>query len=101
VKVGTGREPLPARTEIALLELRPGLSLVEAQLSLGRAHQVRAHLAYLGTPVRGDMTYGDSDQPGDGQLRLHAWRVSLVHPTSHQPLRIESPLPTWARVRDE
>ena len=101
VKVGTGREPLPARTEIALLEARKDSSLVEAQLSLGRAHQVRAHLAYLGTPVRGDMTYGDADDCNDGRLRLHAWAVSLVHPTSHTPLHFESPLPDWARVRDE
>jgi 23S rRNA pseudouridine1911/1915/1917 synthase len=103
VRVGAGREPLPARTEIALLEAREDSSLVEARLSLGRAHQVRAHLAYLGTPVRGDMTYGsgDTDNDGDTRLRLHAWAVSLVHPTSHAPLHFESPLPDWARVHDD
>ena len=102
VKVGDGREPLPARTEIVLLEARESSSLVEAQLSLGRAHQVRAHLAYLGTPVQGDMTYGNGDDDGgDGRLRLHAWAVSLVHPTSHAPLHFESPLPDWAHVRSE
>ena len=101
VKVGAGREPLPARTEIALLEARADSSLVEAHLSLGRAHQVRAHLAYLGTPVRGDMTYGNTDESCDGRLRLHAWAVSLVHPTSHAPLHFESPLPDWARLASE
>jgi 23S rRNA-/tRNA-specific pseudouridylate synthase len=46
------------------------------------------------------MTYGnaDTDNDGDTPLRLHAWAVSLVHPTSHAPLHFESPLPDWARV---
>jgi 23S rRNA-/tRNA-specific pseudouridylate synthase len=47
------------------------------------------------------MTYGDGDDGDDGRLRLHAWAVSLVHPTSHAPLHFESPLPDWARLRDE
>lgn len=97
VKVAAGRDPLPARTDLTLVEARDGSSLLEARLSLGRAHQVRAHLAYLGTPVLGDRTYGDGS--GDDPLHLHAWKVSLVHPMTQAPLQIESPLPSWARPR--
>ena len=112
VKLAAGRQPLPARTEITLLENRPGGALVEARLARGRAHQVRAHLAYLGIPVCGDGTYGDvleaaeaakaakaakaAETANDG-LRLHAWIVSIVHPMTSQLLRIEAPPPTWAR----
>jgi 23S rRNA pseudouridine1911/1915/1917 synthase len=100
VRLAAGRQPLPARTEITLLESRPGGALVEALLSRGRAHQVRAHLAYLGIPVAGDGTYGqvdESDGAADSNLRLHARAVSFVHPITLKPLRIEAPLPAWAR----
>jgi 23S rRNA pseudouridine1911/1915/1917 synthase len=100
VKLAAGRQPLPARTEITLLENRPGGALVEARLARGRAHQVRAHLAYLGIPVSGDGTYGEAleaAEAGNHGLRLHAWIVSIVHPMTSQLLRIEAPPPGWAR----
>lgn len=34
-------------------------SLVGLNLITGRSHQLRAHLAYLGNPIVGDMKYGD------------------------------------------
>ena len=97
VKLASGRQPLPARTAVTLLEKRVTLALVEARLSRGRAHQVRAHLAHLGIPVRGDPIYGEAE--ADIGLRLHAWAISLLHPLTARPLRIEAPLPAWARRR--
>jgi 23S rRNA pseudouridine1911/1915/1917 synthase len=94
VKVASGRQPLPARTEVTLLERGDAVALVEARLQRGRAHQVRAHLAHLGVPVRGDSIYGEAEE--ETGLRLHAWRVSLAHPTTGQLLRIEAPAPDWA-----
>ncbi len=38
---------------------RGGLYLVEAELFTGRSHQIRAHLAFLGAPLLGDLKYGD------------------------------------------
>jgi 23S rRNA pseudouridine1911/1915/1917 synthase len=99
VRLASGRRPLPARTEITLLEARASTALVEARLRRGRAHQVRAHLAFLGIPVVGDPIYGEP--AGDAGLRLHAWAVSLVHPITARPLRIEAPLPAWAWRRNE
>jgi 23S rRNA pseudouridine1911/1915/1917 synthase len=96
VLLAAGRQPLPARTEMTLLEMRPGGALVEARLARGRAHQVRAHLAYLGIPVTGDATYGDVEVAIDAGLHLHAWAVSFVHPVTLKPVRIEAPLPAWA-----
>jgi 23S rRNA pseudouridine1911/1915/1917 synthase len=97
VKLASGRHPLAARTELTLVEAREGSALIEARLSQGRAHQVRAHLAYLGIPVLGDPVYGEAES--DGNLRLHAFTVSLLHPITGKPLRIEAPLPGWARRR--
>lgn len=95
VTLGRGRGPLPARTEIRVVEPRGETSLVEARLERGRAHQVRAHLAYVGAPVVGDDLYGEAQQPGD--LRLHASALAFVHPRTGQRLLIEAPPPAWAR----
>ena len=100
VRLAAGRQPLAARTEVTLVESRPGGALVEARLASGRAHQVRAHLSYLGMPVTGDGTYGETneaEQTADHGLHLHAWAISFVHPMTLQPLRIEAPPPGWAR----
>jgi 23S rRNA pseudouridine1911/1915/1917 synthase len=97
VRLAAGRQPLPARTEITLLETRPSGALVEARLAQGRAHQVRAHLAHLGIPVVGDATYGEAEAAAEIGLRLHAWAVSFVHPITLKSLHIEAPLPAWAR----
>jgi 23S rRNA pseudouridine1911/1915/1917 synthase len=93
VVLASGRQPLPARTDVALLVARDGGALVEARLARGRAHQVRAHLAYIGVPVWGDPVYGGAGPADD--LHLHAWAVSFLHPTNGKPLRIEAPVPAW------
>jgi 23S rRNA pseudouridine1911/1915/1917 synthase len=98
VNVGGGRQPLAARTDVDILEVRGDTTLVEAHLAKGRAHQVRAHLAHAGHPVVGDDVYGPEMQGGTG-LRLHALAVSLPHPISGRPLRIEAPPPPWAKRR--
>lgn len=97
VVLAAGRQPLPARTEITRLESRPGGDLVEARLSHGRAHQVRAHLSHLGIPVQGDATYGEA--PATTELHLHAFAIAFLHPTTGKPVRIEAPPPDWARRR--
>ncbi|WP_243363948.1 RluA family pseudouridine synthase [Fundidesulfovibrio terrae] len=51
-----------------------GLTLVEARISKGARHQIRAHLAHAGHPIAGDALYGG---PQAASLRLHHWRVSL------------------------
>jgi 23S rRNA pseudouridine1911/1915/1917 synthase len=101
VKLGGGRQPLPALTEVSLLEQRSETALVQAQLSKGRTHQVRAHLAYLGTPVVGDTTYGQAGETEESpsHLHLHAAAVTFVHPRTGQVVVIEAPPPAWAQRR--
>jgi 23S rRNA pseudouridine1911/1915/1917 synthase len=102
VRVGAGRGPLPARTEIVVRQQRAHSWLVEARLHRGRAHQVRAHLGHLGLPVLGDPLYGDDGARalarslGVDGFRLHAWRIRLVHPRTGAALDIEAPPPPWA-----
>ncbi|MEM7176798.1 MAG: RluA family pseudouridine synthase [Pseudomonadota bacterium] len=79
----------------------------------GRTHQLRAHMAALGTPIAGDGKYGGRGQEnlGDGwgagmggavsrKLHLHAARLSFPHPVSGKPMAFAAPLPdhmqrTW------
>ncbi|MBR4257332.1 MAG: RluA family pseudouridine synthase [Clostridia bacterium] len=43
----------------------------------GRTHQLRVHLAYIGTPILGDGLYGDGFDAGLGRLALHAGELKI------------------------
>jgi 23S rRNA pseudouridine955/2504/2580 synthase len=62
----------------------------------GRTHQLRAHLAHLGTPIVGDFKYGGEKAKGMGELEdrlhLHARSIDIAHPDGGR-LRVTAPLP--------
>lgn len=89
----------------AITHLRPlkkagPWQLVECRLETGRTHQIRIHLAELGSPVCGDRKYSGPrgkplgpDSSGARRVALHATRLGLTHPRTGRPLVFESPLP--------
>jgi 23S rRNA pseudouridine1911/1915/1917 synthase len=83
-----------AVTEYASLGSREGYSLLALHPLTGRTHQLRAHLAYLGLPIAGDVRYGGGIGPGglDRQF-LHAARVTLDRPLDGRRLTAWSQLP--------
>jgi len=89
--VAGGRE---AVTEYELLGSGAGYSLVALRPLTGRTHQLRAHLAYLGLPIAGDLRYGGEIGP-DGLARqfLHAAHISLDRPLDGRRLTAWSQLP--------
>ena len=93
VRAAAGPRPgaREAVTRYRVRATRGGLSLVEVGLETGRKHQIRVHLAGLGHPVIGDAGYGATADPA-GRLGLHAWRLSLAHPTTGRRLELEAPL---------
>jgi 23S rRNA pseudouridine955/2504/2580 synthase len=66
----------------------------------GRTHQLRAHLAHIGTPIVGDIQYGGLAAKGLGELEdrlhLHARAIDIAHPDGGR-LRAVAPLPPHMR----
>jgi len=73
-----------------LKELPGGRALVEVRIDTGRTHQIRAHLASIGSPILGDSKYGT---PRSGRLRLHAWKLRLPRPGAEGILEAAAPPP--------
>jgi len=97
-----------AVTHIDVLEALVGATLVSVRIETGRTHQIRIHLAGLGTPVAGDHQHGGEASrtftPRAPRLALHAAMLGFTHPATGERVRFERALPaelaTWiARLR--
>ena len=64
------------------------LSLVELRPVTGRTHQLRVHMAHIGTPIHGDRVYGKATD----RLYLHAASLEITIPTSERRT-FEAPVP--------
>ena len=89
VVTATGQD---SRTDYEVLSTANGYSLVRCELVTGRTHQIRVHLAARGWPVAGDASYGGA-HPVLTRQALHAWRLTLPHPLTREPLQLEAPVP--------
>jgi len=67
--------------------------LLEIELHTGRHHQIRAQLACIGCPVKGDLKYGYDRSNEDGSISLMARRLEFMHPVKKQNIVITAPLP--------
>lgn len=89
--------PVPGSKEARLRYRTIGSSeryyLLEVQLMTGRKHQIRVQLSANGTPVRGDLKYGDKRSNPDGSISLHARRIQFTHPVSGKNIDVTAPVP--------
>lgn len=67
--------------------------LLEVHLHTGRHHQIRCQLAKMGCPIKGDLKYGSPRSNPDGSISLHARKLTLEHPVSHEQISITAPVP--------
>jgi 23S rRNA pseudouridine1911/1915/1917 synthase len=66
---------------------------LEIALLTGRHHQIRAQLARLGTPVKGDLKYGARRGEKGGGIRLHSYAIAFPDPSgpAGRIIRVEAP----------
>lgn len=85
-----------ATTHWSMIAHYSGLSHIQCRLETGRTHQIRIHLASVGHPLLGDLTYGQK-KPVHGLTGqcLHARKLRFIHPRTGNPVEVESPLPFW------
>lgn len=90
----------PARTEFRRRATFSRCSLLEARLWTGRTHQIRRHLDHLAHQVIGDRHHGKGrinnwfrEHYGLPRMFLHAWRLTVRHPTTDAVHTFLAPLP--------
>jgi 23S rRNA pseudouridine1911/1915/1917 synthase len=105
--IKTGR---PARTLYQVDETFADTCLVSCRLVTGRTHQIRVHMAHAGHALVGDPIYSGrqwrnlDDPTAQNACRtfprqaLHARRLGFTHPTTHEDVEFEAPVP--ADMRD-
>lgn len=71
-----GREAI---TEYKVIASNDRFSLVELKPRTGRTHQLRIHMAHIGTPILGDPVYNPKSPKAD-RMYLHAYSLEITIP---------------------
>ncbi len=82
-----------ASLEYQIIKELTNYTALEIQLHTGRHHQIRAQLAAIGSPIKGDLKYGFDRSNPDGGIHLHARRLNFIHPVSKANIKIIAPTP--------
>lgn len=82
-----------AELSYELLDSIDNYHLLKIVLHSGRHHQIRAQLAQMGTPIKGDVKYGFRRKNADRSIHLHAWQLDFAHPVTGELVHLEAPLP--------
>ncbi len=99
-KMAINRMGKPAVTHYEVLERFGVHTYLRCNLETGRTHQIRVHMQFLKAPIVGDPVYGYrgivplrlmTETLQDAVLNfkrqaLHAIKLGLIHPASHQPM---------------
>lgn len=86
-----------SKTGYKVLKESEKYSLLEINLFTGRKNQIRAHLSEEGHPVVGDKIYGGAD-PGIKRLALHAYSLSITHPSTKKEMLFETGIPAFFKT---
>jgi 23S rRNA pseudouridine1911/1915/1917 synthase len=80
-----------AITQVYPLAVGHRATLCRVRILTGVRHQIRAHLAHTGHPIRGDTRYGAKEPLAEGRIMLHALSAQLVHPAGKGKITIGCP----------
>ncbi len=98
----------PSHSVAIVLEQRHDQSLFSVEITTGRPHQIRIHMAWAGHPLVGDSLYEAGGGlkphpglPGDGGYLLHAERLQFVHPTTGERVTMTATPPPELQTHEE
>jgi len=98
----------PSHSVAVVLEHRHDQTLFSIDITTGRPHQIRIHMAYAGHPLIGDPLYDAGGAikphpglPGDVGYSLHAERLQFAHPTTGQPMTVTATPPPELQTHQE
>jgi len=72
--------------------------LLQINLKTGRHHQIRAQLAAIKCPIKGDLKYGFDRSNKNGSIHLHARSIEFLHPVKKETIKLTAPViedPLW------
>ena len=84
---------LKAELDYHFLKSSDRYHLLEVNPLTGRHHQIRAQLASIGSPIKGDLKYGAARSNPGGSIHLHARKLEFIHPVKKTNSIIEAPVP--------
>ena len=90
IRRAVSSEGKPAVTKYETKEQWESGALLHLTPLNGRTHQIRVHLAHMGTPIYGDWLYGGDN---NGRVRLHCLKIGFRHPSKDENVIIEAPIP--------
>ncbi|MCC7231625.1 MAG: RNA pseudouridine synthase [Bacteroidia bacterium] len=67
--------------------------LLDVHPHTGRHHQIRAQLAAMGCPIKGDVKYGAERTNEGGLIHLHARTIRFLHPVKKENIEIQAEPP--------
>jgi 23S rRNA pseudouridine1911/1915/1917 synthase len=98
----------PSHSVAIVLERRHDQTLFSIDITTGRPHQIRIHMAYAGHPLIGDSVYEAGGGlkrhpglPGDGGYFLHAESLQFEHPATGQHISVSATPPPELQTHQE
>lgn len=77
-----------AELDYKLIGSSKSFFLLEINLKTGRHHQIRAQLAAIGCPIKGDLKYGFPRSNNYGGIALHSRKIEFIHPVTKENITL-------------